>query len=140
MEAQASNANSESTQSSEARTSQQASSSGSDDVENQIWVFAFEDTVHDRSAAAVKALREGSWRGRGRKDERLRVMMLTGDNEASAQRVGKQLQIDDVRAGLSPEQKLQVNTCMRHHLYGWVDVSAAPKQAQACRLSHGSDA
>lgn len=106
---------SESTQSSEARTSQQASSSDSDDAENQIWVFAFEDTVHDRSAAAVKALREGSWRGRGHKDERLRVMMLTGDNEASAQRMGKQLQIDDVRAGLSPEQKLQVDTSLYLH-------------------------
>ncbi len=89
-------------------SSSQQASCQSDDTENQIWIFAFEDTVHQRSAAALEDLRAGSWLGRGRKEKRLRVMMLTGDNEASAQRVAKQLRIDDVRAGLSPEQKLQV--------------------------------
>ena len=94
----------------EPRNSQQAAG-GSEgvDAESQIWVFALEDTVHQRSAAALEALREGSWLGRGRKEKRVRVMMLTGDNEASAQRVAKQLKIEDVRAGLSPEQKLQVS-------------------------------
>ena len=72
-------------------------------------MFAFEDTVHQRSAAALQSLRQGSWLGWGQKERRLTVMMLTGDNEASAQRVAKQLQIEDVRAGLSPEQKLQVS-------------------------------
>lgn len=80
-------------------------SSGSD---SQMWVFAFEDMVHEHSAATLHSLRQGSWLGRGRKQKRLSVMMLTGDNEASAQRVAKQLNIEDVRAGLSPEQKLQV--------------------------------
>ncbi|KAL3159617.1 putative cadmium/zinc-transporting ATPase hma1, chloroplastic [Trebouxia sp. C0009 RCD-2024] len=79
-------------------------SSGSD---SQMWVFAFQDTVHEHSAATLHSLRQGSWLGRGRKQKRLSVMMLTGDNEASAQRVAKQLNIEDVRAGLSPEQKLQ---------------------------------
>lgn len=81
----------------------------SDARDAQVWVFAFEDTVHQRSAAALQSLRQGSWLGRGRKERRLTVIMLTGDNEASAQRVAKQLQIEDVRAGLSPEQKLQVS-------------------------------
>lgn len=99
----------------ELSNSQQADGSQGDDAESQIWVFAFEDTVHQRSAAALEDLREGSWLGRGRKEKQVRVMMLTGDNEASAQRVAKQLKIDDVRAGLSPEQKLQVS------------VTAAPK-------------
>ena len=99
----------------EPSNSQQAGASEDADAESQIWVFAFEDTVHQRSAAALGDLREGSWLGRGRKEKRVRVMMLTGDNEASAQRVAKQLKIDDVRAGLSPEQKLQVS------------VTAAPK-------------
>ena len=90
---------------SDSSTSKQSSVSNRD---SQMWVFTFEDTVHQRSAAALEALRKGSWFGRGRKEKRLRVMMLTGDNEASAQRVAEQLQIQDVRAGLSPEQKLQV--------------------------------
>lgn len=106
---------SESSQPVEPSNSQQAGASEDADAESQIWVFAFEDTVHQRSAAALGDLREGSWLGRGRKEKRVRVMMLTGDNEASAQRVAKQLKIDDVRAGLSPEQKLQVS------------VTAAPK-------------
>lgn len=100
----------------EPSNSQQAVRGGEDaDAESQIWVFAFEDTVHQRSAAALEDLREGSWLGRGRKEKRVRVMMLTGDNDASAQRVAKQLKIDDVRAGLSPEQKLQVSVPAAQH-------------------------
>ena len=102
--------NSETIQPVEPSNSQQAAGGSEDaDAESQIWVFAFEDTVHQRSAAALEDLRQGSWLGRGRKEKRVRVMMLTGDKEASAQRVAKQLKIDDVRAGLSPEQKLQVS-------------------------------
>ena len=89
-------------------SSQSDSSTSEQGRSNQIWVFAFQDTVHQRSAAALESLRKGSWLGRGNKEKRLRVMMLTGDNEASAERVAEQLQIEDVRAGLSPEQKLQV--------------------------------
>lgn len=89
--------------------SHSASGQQSDTSDSQIWVFAFEDTVHERSAAALQSLQEGSWLGRGHKEKKLTVMMLTGDNEASAQRVAKQLHIEDVRAGLSPEQKLQVS-------------------------------
>ena len=89
--------------------SQSTSRQQSDASNAQVWVFTFEDTVHQRSAAALQSLRQGSWLGRGRKERRLTVMMLTGDNEASAQRVAKQLHIEDVRAGLSPEQKLRVS-------------------------------
>lgn len=89
--------------------SQSTSGQHSNTSDAQVWVFAFEDTVHEHSAAALQSLRQGSWLGRGRKERRLTVVMLTGDNEASAQRVAKQLQIQDVRAGLSPEQKLQVS-------------------------------
>lgn len=94
---------------SSSRRSRRSSRQQSDASEPQVWVFAFEDTVHQRSAAALQSLRQGSWLGWGQKERRLTVMMLTGDNEASAQRVAKQLQIEDVRAGLSPEQKLQVS-------------------------------
>jgi len=76
---------SESTQPVEPSNSQQAVGGSEDaDAESQIWVFAFEDTVHQRSAAALEDLREGSWLGRGRKEKRVRVMMLTGDNERLA--------------------------------------------------------
>ena len=88
--------------------SQSTSRQQSNASDAQVRVFAFEDTVHQRSAAVLQSLRQGSWLGWGRKERRLTVMMLTGDNQASAQRVAKQLQIEDVRAGLSPEQKLQV--------------------------------
>ncbi|MDZ7685240.1 MAG: HAD-IC family P-type ATPase [Gammaproteobacteria bacterium] len=35
-------------------------------------------------------------------------MMLTGDNEASARRVSETLSLDDYRAGVQPEHKLEV--------------------------------
>lgn len=75
-----------------------------------MWLFTFEDSIHQRSAAALEALRHGTWQGSGRQGQRkLRVMMLTGDNEATARKVACELQIDEVRAGLSPQQKLQVS-------------------------------
>ncbi len=36
----------------------------------------------------------------------IRTVMLTGDNEAAARRIARQLDIDDVRAGLKPEDKV----------------------------------
>jgi len=36
----------------------------------------------------------------------IRTVMLTGDNEATARRIARQLGIDDVRAGLRPEDKV----------------------------------
>ena len=69
-----------------------------------IWLFTFEDSIHQRSAAALEALREGTWQGPGKHKQKLRVMMLTGDNEATANKVAMQLHIQDVSAGLSPHQ------------------------------------
>jgi Cu+-exporting ATPase len=37
----------------------------------------------------------------------LKIVMLTGDNEATARRVAQQLQIDDVRAQAGPRQKIE---------------------------------
>ncbi|UEJ81958.1 cadmium-translocating P-type ATPase [Brachybacterium halotolerans subsp. kimchii] len=54
------------------------------------------DTVRPGSAGAISALR-----ARG-----LRVLMLTGDAPATAHAIGRELGIEDVEAGLLPEQKL----------------------------------
>jgi Cu+-exporting ATPase len=43
----------------------------------------------------------------------LRVIMLTGDNQLTAQAVGKALGIDDVRAELTPAEKLQIARALR---------------------------
>ena len=82
---------------------------GSDEQEgNLIWLFTFEDSIHQRSATALDALRQGTWQGPHKQKRKLRVMMLTGDNESTAKKVAQQLHIDDIQAGLSPQQKLQV--------------------------------
>lgn len=57
--------------------------------------FSFTDTVKAESQAAIAALHE-----RG-----LRLALLSGDQVASATRVGSELGITDVRAPLSPLQK-----------------------------------
>ncbi len=54
------------------------------------------DTVRTSARGAIAELRR-----RG-----LRVMMITGDNERTAAAVAQELGIDEVRAGLLPEQKL----------------------------------
>ncbi len=56
------------------------------------------DPIKASTAEAVKKLHEMG----------LRVVMLTGDNKQTALAVGKELGIDDVRAELSPADKLQI--------------------------------
>ena len=115
----------------------------------RLYLFTFQDTVDSRSAAAVAALQQGSWRrpehrrlpskalsnplhktltassaGQRPSRDALHVMMLTGDTAASAERYAEQLGIADVRAGLTPEQKLQV----RHAQY---DKAQPPSQSHA---------
>ena len=43
-----------------------------------------------------------------------RVIMLTGDNETTAQSVAAETGIDEVRANLLPEDKLRVIEAMQH--------------------------
>jgi Zn2+/Cd2+-exporting ATPase len=61
-------------------------------------VFAVADTVRDESVEAVRSLHKLG----------LRVIMLTGDNEATAQAIGKQVGIDVVKSEMLPEDKLEV--------------------------------
>lgn len=59
---------------------------------------AVADPIKASTPEAVKKLHEMG----------LRVVMLTGDNQQTAQAVGKELGVDDVRAELTPADKLQV--------------------------------
>jgi Cd2+/Zn2+-exporting ATPase len=61
-------------------------------------VIGVADTVRPESKWAVSKLRES---GVGR------IVMLTGDNERTAQVIGQQVGVDEVRAGLLPEEKVE---------------------------------
>jgi Cu+-exporting ATPase len=61
-------------------------------------VFAVTDPLRAHTAAAVRLLR----------GDRVRVILATGDNAVSAAHVARLLQLDEVHAGLLPEQKLEV--------------------------------
>jgi P-type Cu+ transporter len=60
-----------------------------------LGLLAFGDSVKPTAAAAIRSLHE-----RG-----IRTALLTGDNRGSAQAVAAQLGIEDVRAGILPEEK-----------------------------------
>ncbi|OAN49730.1 ATPase P [Chloroflexus islandicus] len=61
------------------------------------------DTVRAESRSAIAALR----------DQGLRVVMLTGDEPATAERIAGELGVDEVRAGLLPEDKAQAVSELR---------------------------
>ena len=60
-----------------------------------IGIIAVADTIRPDSAEAVRQL----------KNQGLRVVMLTGDNERTARAIGKAAGVDDVVAGVLPEGK-----------------------------------
>ncbi|MGH2529530.1 MAG: heavy metal translocating P-type ATPase [Actinomycetota bacterium] len=60
-----------------------------------VGVLALADTVRETAAAAVSRLRS----------EGVEVVMLTGDNRATAERVGAELGIDRILAEVRPEDK-----------------------------------
>jgi Cd2+/Zn2+-exporting ATPase len=80
---------------------------------SSTWVFTLADSVRSMSATAVSALQKGSWAGPlsstapAVQSRACHVVMLTGDNEASAARVAGKLGIDHVMSGLNPEDKLR---------------------------------
>lgn len=63
-----------------------------------IGLLGFADRIRPEAAVALQALREAGVK---------RLVMLTGDHAASAQRIAKEIGIDEVHAGLLPEQKLE---------------------------------
>jgi P-type Cu+ transporter len=60
--------------------------------------IAIADPIKPTSADVVKALKKA----------RLRVVMLTGDNGATARAVAARLGIEDIRADVRPDQKAQI--------------------------------
>lgn len=69
------------------------------DATEIIGWLAYTDTVRPGAKAAIAALRSHGVR---------RVLMLTGDNERVAQKVAADVGIDEVQAGLLPEEKVSV--------------------------------
>jgi Cu+-exporting ATPase len=68
-------------------------------VDNKVTgLLGVADRIKSDALATIQAL----------KQERIQVVMLTGDNRATAEAVGRELAIRDVYAGVLPEQKLEV--------------------------------
>jgi len=63
-----------------------------------IGIIGISDPIKESSADAIKTLHKLG----------IRVIMATGDNIHTAEAVGKALGIDEVRAGLSPADKIQI--------------------------------
>jgi Cu+-exporting ATPase len=90
-----------------------------------VGLIAVADTIRNTSAAAI-----GSLRAQG-----LKVIMLTGDNERTAQAVAKELALAEVIAGVLPQGKLEVVKRLQSegHVVAMVGdgVNDAPALAQA---------
>jgi Cu+-exporting ATPase len=83
------------------------------------------DPIKDSAIGALKALR----------DERIRVVMLTGDSRITAQAVGRKLGIDDVVAEVLPDEKASAVKKFQdqHHFVAMAGdgINDAPALAQA---------
>jgi P-type Cu+ transporter len=67
--------------------------------ENQaLAVFAISDPIKPSTPAAVAALHKLG----------IRLVMATGDNETTARAIGRELGIDEIHAGLSPQGKIEL--------------------------------
>ncbi len=88
-------------------------------------IFAVADTIKDSSRQALRDLHALG----------LRSVMLTGDNELTAQAIGKQAGIDEVKGSLLPEDKLTAIKALQsdHGITGMTGdgINDAPALAQA---------
>lgn len=64
-----------------------------------LYLFQFSDTPRQKVRKTLQKLRD-HWK--------LKLVMLTGDHEESAKRIAKELNLDDYRANLRPEHKLEI--------------------------------
>lgn len=65
-------------------------------IGDAAYLFRFRDTLRPEIGAVLQAIHRRGWT----------TVMLTGDHAASANRVAEEVGIDEVHAGLSPEEKL----------------------------------
>ncbi|MCP5520073.1 MAG: heavy metal translocating P-type ATPase [Verrucomicrobiales bacterium] len=78
---------------------------GMDSVHSEVWVscgellgrVVLEDEIREQSAGVVRDLRQLG----------LRTLVLTGDRAEAAQGLQRALELDEVRSGLKPEQKVR---------------------------------
>ncbi len=99
-------------------------------------LIAIGDPIRETTPEAIRALRE----------EGLRIVMLTGDNQTTAQAVAERLEIVEVRAGVLPEAKHRAVRELQEagHLVAMAGdgVNDAPALAQAdvgIAMGHGTD-
>ena len=99
-------------------------------------IIAIADTIKPTSAAAIHHLHR----------EKLRVVMLTGDNERTARAIAQEVAIDDVIAGVLPQGKVDAIRRLQSagHVVAMVGdgVNDAPALAQAdvgITMASGSD-
>lgn len=64
------------------------------------------------------------------------VIMLTGDNAEIAQRVGKELGLDEVKAGLLPEDKVNAIVALQHIGYSVAMIGDGVNDAPALASAH----
>ena len=83
------------------------------------------DSIKPHAADSLRALRATG----------LRIVMLTGDNETTAQAVARELDIEEVRAGMTPEAKHEVIAALqaRGHVVAMAGdgINDAPALARA---------
>lgn len=63
-----------------------------------IGMLAIQDTLRPEAKAAVKALKHNG----------IRVVMLTGDSNATAKAIGAEVGVDEIQAELMPEDKVRI--------------------------------
>ncbi|MDR2756521.1 MAG: cation-translocating P-type ATPase [Planctomycetaceae bacterium] len=70
-----------------------------------IGFLALADTIRETSKMSVEQIQNGG----------VEVMLLTGDNDRSAQNIGEQSGITNIRSNLLPDNKVAVIEEMQHH-------------------------
>lgn len=93
-------------------------------IEQNLYIFRFQDSIRQEVPASLNRLRKDGYR----------LLMLTGDHRFSADKIAKELNLDEVYSQLKPEDKLKAveNLAKTHHLAMVGDgINDAPALARA---------
>src|SRR5690606_35591548 len=95
------------------------------DEQNVLALFGVQDELKASSKEAIEHL----------KKRNIRPVMLTGDNEKVAQHIARQVGIDEIHAGVTPEKKKEVIEALQKegHFVAMVGdgINDSPALAQA---------